>query len=137
VWVEDTEESVNTEIEAKRKEWSKAHPDAKHGEGPYPFRTVVTVKREGAPTPQTLEVTFEDDSVERVQWNDEQLWRRFVFVKPVKAKSATLDPQRQRYLDLDKLNDGRRREPDSSASRRWGGDLAAITEVFYSLLGAL
>ncbi len=137
VWVEDTEESLEKEISAKRKEWDKAHPNAKHGEGPYPYRTIVTVKRDGAPTPQTLEVTFEDDSVERVQWNDQERWRRFVFVKPVKAKSAMLDPQRQRFLDLDKLNDGKLREPSSAASRRWGGDVAAITEVLYSLLGAL
>jgi hypothetical protein len=135
-WVESTREDVDKLIENKRAEWKKANPDAKHG-GPFPFRTIVTVKRDGASVPETLVVKFADDSIETVRWEDDRAWRRFTFVKPVKATSAELDPERRVYLDINKLDDGRTLEPNPAASRRWASDLAALTEVFYSLVGNL
>ncbi|HMJ54336.1 MAG TPA: M1 family metallopeptidase [Polyangiaceae bacterium] len=136
-WIERTRDEVDKEIAAKKKAWKLAHPDAKKGEGPYPFRTTVTVRRDGAPVPQTLLVKFEDGSSESVRWDDDVRWRRFTFVKPIRAKSAELDQARHHYLDYDKLNDGRTFEPDRSGSRRWGLDLSAVVEVLYALLGAL
>jgi hypothetical protein len=132
-WIEDTKETIDREVARKKKQWKKEHPDAKRGEGPFPYRTVVTVRRDGAPVPQTLLVTFEDGSTERVRWDDERRWARFEFEKRVKARSAELDPERRIFLDGNKLNDGRRRERGRGASRRWTGDLAAIVEVVYSL----
>jgi len=136
-WVEKTEKAIEKEVENQRAEWKKAHPDAKHGEGPYPYRTSVVVRRNGARVPQSLVVQFEDDSTETVRWDDDARWRRFTFVKPVKAKSAQLDPGRLVYLDYDKLNDGRTLEPQRTASRRWTGDVFAVIELLYSLVGTL
>jgi hypothetical protein len=136
-WIERTREEVEKEIDAKKKAWKLANPDAKKGEGPFPFRTTVTVRRDGAPAPQTLVVKFEDGSSESVRWDDDARWRRFTFTKPIRAKSAELDEGRHHYLDYDKLNDGKTRVPDRVASRRWGLDLSAVVEVFYALLGAL
>jgi hypothetical protein len=136
-WIERTQDEVKKEIEANRKAWRMAHPEAKKGEGPYPFRTTVTVRRDGATVPQTLVVKFEDGSSESVRWDDDARWHRFTFVKPIRAKSAEIDERRDYYLDYDKLNDGRTLEPDRSASRRWGLDLSSIVEVIYALLGAL
>jgi hypothetical protein len=136
-WSERTREDIDKEIAANKKAWRLAHPDAKKGEGPYPFRTTVTVRRDGAPVPQTLVVKFEDGSTESVQWEDDARWRRFTFVKPIRAKSAELDEGRHHYLDYNKLNDGKTRERDRVASRRWGIDLSAAVEVLYALLGAL
>jgi hypothetical protein len=136
-WIERTREEVEKEIDAKKKAWRLAHPDAKKGEGPFPFRTTVTVRRDGAPVPETLIVKFEDGSSESVRWDDDARWRRFTFVKPIRAKSAELDEARQIYLDYDKLNDGKTFTPDRAASRRWGLDLSAVVEVVYALLGAL
>jgi hypothetical protein len=135
--IERTRDEVDKDIQAKKKAWRLAHPDAKDGEGPYPFRTTVTVRRDGAPVPQTLLVKFDDGSSESVRWDDDARWRRFTFVKPIRAKSAEIDEGRQHYLDYDKLNDGKTLEPDGSASRRWGLDLSAALEVLYALLGAL
>ena len=87
--------------------------------------------------PETLVVRFEDDSTEIVQWDDARLWHRFTFVKPVRAKSAELDPDRRNYLDSNRLNDGRTLDPNRSASRRWAGDFSAIVEILYALLGTL
>jgi hypothetical protein len=136
-WVERTRDSVEEMIDGLRASFKKTHPEAKHGEGPFPYRTTVTVRRDGARVPQLLLVHFEDGETETVRWDDDNSWRRFTFVKAVKAKSAELDPERRIYLDYDKLNDGRTREPDRAASRRWAGDISAIIEVLYSLVGAL
>jgi len=136
-WTEETKEQVDKRISDKRAEWKKAHPDAKHGEGPFPYRTVVTVRRDGARWPETLVVKFEDDSTETIKWDGERLWQRFTFHKPVKAKWAELDPERRYYLDANKVNDGHAREPDSSAARRWTSDLSSAVEVLYSLVGTL
>src|SRR5262249_23075320 len=73
-WIEDTRQDVDKKIEEARKKWKKEHPDAKHGEGPYPYRTVVTVRRDGAQVPQTMTVEFEDGSTETQKWDDDRLW---------------------------------------------------------------
>jgi hypothetical protein len=136
-WTEHTKEAVEQEIDAKSAAWKAAHPDNKTGEGAYPFRTTVTLRRNGAPVPQTLIVKFEDGSTEQVRWDDDARWRRFTFVKAIRAQSAELDQGRLYYLDYDKLNDGRTVEPNRSASRRWGLDLSALVEAFFAFLGAL
>jgi len=135
-WQELTQEAVDEQIEARRKAWKQAHPDAKYG-GPFPFRTTVTVRRDGGPVPQLLRVRFEDGSIATERWDDAQLWRRFSFVKPVRAESAQLDPKREILLDSNKLNDGLTVEPDSSASRRWSADIAALIEGLFALVGML
>lgn len=137
-WVEKTKEQVDKEIAAKRKEWHKAHPKAKPGEGgPYPIRSVVTVRRDGAQVPETLRVKFEDGSTETVKWDDDRRWERFAFVKPSRAVSAWLDPDRHFLLDDNKLNDGVSLKSDGRASRRWSAELAALAETLFSLWGSL
>jgi hypothetical protein len=134
-WVEHTKESVDREIEVTRASWKKTHAD---DSGSFPFRTIITARRDGASVPQTLIVKFEDGSVETVRWDDDQPWRRFTFVKPARAKSAELDPDRRILLDENKLNDGMTREPDRTASRRWASDLWSVVETAVSLVvGAL
>lgn len=136
-WVEEDEDAVEERIKAARKAWDKANPDAREGTGPYPWRTSVTLRRRGAPVPQTVLVKFADGTSETVVWNDTARWQRFVFVKPAKAVSAELDPQRMHYLDTSKLDDTRTLKKDASASRRWGGDFAALVNIVLSLIAAI
>lgn len=131
-----TQAEVDREIAAQRATWKKAHPDAKTG-GPFPFRTTVVVRRDGAPVPQELRVTFADGSTETVRWHDERRWHRFVFHKPVKGRAAEIDPEHRHYLDRDKLDDGRTLEANGAAARRWSGLVAQVCELFFSLWGAL
>jgi hypothetical protein len=135
--IELTAEAVEREVSQTRADWKKEHPDARAGTGPYPFRTTVVVRRDGAETPTTLRVQFADGSSETVAWKGDGLWRRFVFVKPAQATSAELDPERAILLDSDKLNDGMSLEPNRAASRRWSADASSLVEVFYTLLGSL
>jgi hypothetical protein len=124
-------------VETQRKTWKDAHPDAADGTGPFPWKTTVTVWRDGALVPQLLKVSFADRSVETVRWNDDRRWARFVFTKPVKGASAELDPERKIYLDANKLDDSRTVEADHAASNRWGADIAALLQGLYALLVTL
>jgi len=129
--------ALEKQIDKQRADWNKAHPNAKPGTGPFPWHSTVSVVREGAPVPQILRVTFADGSHQDLRWNDDRRWARFDFTGPSKAVSAELDPQRQIYLDADKLNDSRTADPNGAASRRWSADFAALVQALYSLLVSL
>jgi len=131
------DDALGKRVDQQRKAWSKAHPHAKPGSGPFPWHSTVTVRRDGAPVPQLLRVKFADGSQEDVRWNDGRRWARFDFTRPAKAVSATLDPDQKVYLDANKLNDSRTTKADGSASRRWSADAASLLQVFYALVGSL
>lgn len=135
--VEDTQAEVDKRVAALRADWNKAHPNAGKGLGPFPWRTQVTVRRDGASVPQTLLVRFADGSSETVAWNaasPDEKWRTFTWVKPARAVSAELDPRRSHYLDVNKLDDSRTIEPKRSASTRWTSDAAAFFQLILSLI---
>jgi hypothetical protein len=134
VWVEENEEALDKRIDAIRKQWEMAHPDAKEGTGPFPFLTTVTLRRRGAAVPQTLLVKFADGSSETANWNNDGKWQRFSWTRPAKAVSAELDPKRMHYLDVNKLDDSRTVKANSSASRRWSFDFAAFVQILLSLI---
>lgn len=135
--IEETEAALDARIAKARKDWEKANPNAKEGSGPYPFRTQVTVRREGASVPQTLVVRFADGSSETVTWQGEEKWRTFSWVKPAKAVSAELDPRRSHYLDVNKLDDSRALAADRSASTRWASDAMAFVQLLLSFIATV
>lgn len=124
-------------VAEQRASWKKAHPTATADEGPFPWRSTITVVRDGAPVPQTLRVTFAGGSHRELRWNDDRRWARFAFTRPSKAISAELDPQQQVYLDANKLNDSYASKSNGAASRRWTAAAAAALETFYAFLGTL
>ncbi|AXA91908.1 M1 family metallopeptidase [Massilia sp. YMA4] len=132
-----TDEAAEEQAEAARRRWQDQHPDARPGTGPFPWRTAVVLRRRGAAVPQTLVVTFADGSRETVQWQGQERWRRFEWVKPVRAVSAQLDPERKHLLDANKLDDGRTLAADASATRRWTLDLGTIVQTLLALLATL
>ena len=136
-WTELTEAKAGELADKQRSAWKKAHPKAKADAGPFPFLTIVTLRRAGASVPQTLVVKFGDGSSETVHWNDNRRWARFSWLKTSKAVSAELDPQRMNLLDNNKLDDSRTLKPDGAASRRWASDVAALVQTLYSLLVTL
>jgi hypothetical protein len=135
-WVELTEKDADKKSDAAHEAWKKAHPNDKHG-GPYPYLTTVTVRRYGAAVPQTLLVKFADGSSETVQWNLDEKWHKFTWVKPVKAVSAELDPKRLHFLDVSKLDDSRTLKSDSSAATRWTSEFASIVQFILSLIATV
>ncbi|WP_082542648.1 M1 family metallopeptidase [Rhodanobacter sp. Root561] len=131
-----TAKGVDKQIDDARAAWDKAHKDARHG-GPYPWLSTITVRRTGAAVPRTVLVKFADDSSETVKWDDASRWKRISFTKPVKAVSATVDPDRKIVLDANSLNDSRTIKADGAASRRWSADVASFFQTFYALMGTL
>ncbi|SFU67431.1 M1 family metallopeptidase [Pseudoduganella namucuonensis] len=139
--VELTREQVEQRVEAMRERWRKEHADAngdaKAGAraGPFPFRTEVLLRRYGVAVPQTLLVRFADGSSETVRWDalHGERWQRYVWLKPVKAVSAELDPERRHLLDANKLDDSRTVKADARASRRWTFDFAAVAQLLLTL----
>ncbi len=129
--------ALDKQLDTQRADWKKAHLKARPGEGPFPWRSIVTVRRYGAGAPQTLRLTYADGSHEDLRWNDDRRWVRFVVTKPFKVMSAELDPAQTVYLDANKLNDSYASKPDGSAARRWAADAAALLQNLYSLLGTL
>jgi hypothetical protein len=136
-WIEDKQADVDRWNEATRTRWRKLHPHAPDGTGPYPYRTDVTVRRLGAPVPQTLVVKFADGSSETAHWDADERWHTFTWTKTARAVSAELDPQRLHYLDVSKLDDSRTLAPDAAASRRWGLEFAAVADYLLSLIATL
>ncbi len=136
--VETTEKSRNKAIDTARKAWEKEHPDAQPGApGAYPWFSSVLVQRDGQRLPATLKVVFEDDSEQVIEWDDQLHWKRFTFVKPVRIRSAELDPDQLRNLDLDKLDDSRTRKKNTSAVRSLVTATAAALESLFALLVSL
>jgi len=131
------QEALDKTISARREAWDKANPKAKPGTGPFPWRTTVTVRREGASVPQTLVVTFADGSHKTVQWDDTAAWKRFVFEGNSRAVSAQLDPDKLHYLDASKLDDSRTLEGDGTAARRWSADFAALFQAVQAFVVSL
>lgn len=135
---EVTEEQRSKVVRAQRKAWDKAHPDAEAKDGgALPYRTTVTLRRRGAAQPQVLVVRFADGSEEKVVWDDQERWKRYSWVKPVKAVSAELDPQQAQRLDMSVADNSRRLKPDSSGTRRLISDAAAALMSFLALLSTL
>lgn len=138
--IDDSQAEVDKRIAARRAQWNKANPNAGEGRGPFPWRTEVTVRRDGAAVPQTLVVRFADGSSETVEWraaSPDEKWRMFSWVKPARAVSAELDPRRSHYLDANKLDDSRSITPDRSASTRWTSDVAAFFQLILSLIATV
>jgi hypothetical protein len=136
-YAEVTQEQADKAAEDQRKAWEEKNPNAKEGTGPFPFRTTVILRRYGLAVPQTLVVKFADGSSEHVVWNDDKRWARYIWVKPVKAVSAQLDPDELNYLDMNKLDDSRTIKADRSASTRWTSELESLIQLTFSAIATL
>jgi hypothetical protein len=125
-------------VEEARAAWRKEHGEPDPAKpGPFPWRNVIAARRYAAAVPQVVVVTFEDGSVERLDWPASQAWGRWELVRPVKVRSAQLDEGRAVFLDLDKLDDGRTRKANDRVPARMALALGGWIQFLLSLLEAL
>jgi hypothetical protein len=125
-------------VDDAREAWRKEHGKVEDGKpGPFPWRSVVTARRRGTGVPQTVVVTFEDGSEERIDWPAGERWGRWEMIRPVKVRSAQLDAGRAVYLDLDKLDDGRRREAKGGPAARLALGTGGWIQFLLALVEAL
>jgi hypothetical protein len=129
--------ALDKAIADRRAAWKKKHPDAKDWQGPFPYRSMVVVRRDGLAVPQTLRVKFADGTERDMAVDTTGSWQRFTFVGPAKVVSALLDPEDRIRMDLSELNDSRTVEPDRRASRRWFRDFTMLLQSLFALLATI
>ncbi len=85
------------------------------------FLTTVVVRREGeAVFPVDVAVTFENGETVRERWNGRDRWTLFRYLRPSKAVSAQIDPDRVLLLDVNYTNNSYTLEPKAAeAARKW------------------
>ena len=130
-------QQIDKAIEKLRKAWKDKHPKAQHGEGAFPYRTVVVVRRDVVKPPQTLRIQFADGSHRDYPVTSQQSWQRFELVTRSKAVSAQLDPGNLLRMDANKLNDSYTLEPQPQAARRWFADFTSLLQSFFALLATV
>jgi hypothetical protein len=136
-WTELKQSEIDKQIKETRKAWKKAHPDAKEGTGPFPFRTTLTLRHRGVATRQMVVVKFADGTSQTLVWDSPARWQRFTWVRPIQAVSAEIDPEGRNNLDSNVLDDSKTIEPHFSALRRWAGNFAGLVQSLLSLASTL
>jgi hypothetical protein len=107
------------------------------GERQAGWESEVVVRRLGGVTlPVFTDLVFADGQRARLRWDGRERWVRFRVVGP-RLAWAEVDPDHTLLLDVDRLNNSRRVEPDRRASRRWAQRLRFwiqnILETFAAL----
>jgi len=85
------------------------------------YRTTLAVRREGDGIfPVDVRVVFENGQDVRWRWDGRDRWKLFEVVRPVRAVSAQVDPDRTLLLDVNYTNNSRSLEPKTkAAARKW------------------
>jgi hypothetical protein len=79
---------------------------------PKKFRNVVVAARFGEWVfPQEVLIEFDNGEKVRETWDGKDRWKRFVYVKDVKVRSAEVDPGHKLALDVNYANNSRVLEP--------------------------
>jgi hypothetical protein len=104
---------------------------------PSAYQSRVLVRRRGDVTvPVEVAFQFEGQPLERVAWDGRDRWKRYEFVRPQRLLWARVDPDRTLALDLSRLNDGRRLEPDHRPAVKWTARFVFLVQNLLALLGA-
>jgi hypothetical protein len=133
---ERTPEQVRQEIADQRAAFDRDHTGHNTG-GPFLFRNVVRTRRHAAQVPQTLIVEFNDGRQEQLVWPVGERWHRWVFERSSRVTQARLDPAGNILLDVNKLDDGRTREPHKLPARRLAMEGTTWVDMFLSLVSSL
>lgn len=92
-------------------------------EGQPIYQSEVVVRRlQGGRFPVEVLMVFEDGSEIRERWDGRDLWRRYVYERPARLRSAVVDPDRVLLLDVDPINNSRWVSPEGRerlAARKW------------------
>ena len=102
---------------------------------PKTYKSEVVVTRLGDWIfPQEILVTFENGDKVREVWDGRDRWKRFVYYKTVKVKSAEVDPGRTMILDVNYLNNSRVLEPRKPVVAKFA---AGLMKWFQGLLSVI
>jgi len=106
------------------------------------WRSVVLVRRRGEVVlPTELELRYEGGRRERLPLRDPGggpwtgRWRKVEVTDRERVVAAVLDPDDRLVLDVNRLNDGRRAEPDGRAAAVWGTRWVFWLQQLLALVG--
>jgi len=99
------------------------------------YRSEVVVERWGDFVhPVTVELVYEDGEKIRHHWDGQDRWVRYREIRPAKLVSAEVDPDHLLILDVDRLNNSRRLEPNRLPAAKMAGHLVFWLQNLFELL---
>jgi len=117
---------------AEHREDSTGRTDSAAGQGATPgfpklYRNEVRLRRLGDFIfPVELSVKFDNGEELREQWDGRELWKKFRYERAAKLVSATIDPERKIWLDVNMMNNSK-----TLASSSLGADKLAGRWMFW------
>ena len=123
--------------DSTRVDWAvKDAPEEKKGETLY--ETTVLLQRLGDFIfPVVAEVKFDNGETLRENWDGQDRWKRYVYLKKAKVLSVEIDPDHQVILDRNYLNNSIATEPQRKANRKITTYWTFLTQFFAQMLSWL
>jgi len=99
------------------------------------YRNEVVVVRKGELIfPQEILITFEEGEEIREEWDGKERWKRFVYLRPYRLKSAQVDPDNKVLLDNNFLNNSRVLKPKKISPLKCALDLMFKFQAFLAFV---
>lgn len=99
------------------------------------YRNEVVVVRKGELIfPQEILITFEEGEEIREEWDGKERWKRFVYLRPYRLKSAQVDPDNKVLLDDNFLNNSRVLKPKKISLLKCALDLMFKFQAFLAFV---
>ncbi len=99
------------------------------------YRNEVVVVRKGELIfPQEILITFEEGEEIREQWDGTERWKRFVYLRPYRLRSAQVDPDNKVLLDDNFLNNSRVLKPKKISLLKCALDLMFKFQAFLAFV---
>jgi hypothetical protein len=102
------------------------------------YTSSVTVFREGEfRHPVVVELTFDDGTVERKEWDGQDRWHRYTFIRTSQLEKAVVDPDGILALESNRLNNGLTREEDGQPATAFTLQLLAIVQGLLQMMSVI
>lgn len=99
------------------------------------YKNSVTVARKGEWVyPLDVLITFENGEEILEFWDGRERWKRFIYYKPVKLRSACADPDHKIVIDVNYLNNSRLREPAKATAAKYSLSLMLVFQKVLSFI---
>jgi aminopeptidase N len=114
-------------------DWYKK--DLKEKKGDTVYESAVMIHRKGDFVfPVDLEVKFDNGERVREQWDGQDRWIKFHYVKKAKVESVEIDPDHLIHLDRDNFNNSHTAKPKSAPAHKLTNYWTFLSQCFAQLL---